>query len=88
MNNDRRKQIKESNKKIDFVIDILNQYKSEIELIQSDEEDSFDNLPESFQYGLKGDTIQDAIDEMEDVTERIDEIVEMLGSIKTNLLVL
>ena len=88
MNKEKRKAIKENNKKIEFVIDILNKYKEEIELIQSDEEEAYNNLPEGFQDGLRGQDMQDAIDEIEEMIDEIDDIIERLSEVKNNLSVL
>lgn len=88
MNNERRGQIKKCNKRLDLVIDLLTTYKSELESIQMDEEFAFDNLPESFQNGIRGDEIQDAIDEMEEAVENIEKVMEKLNEIKTNLTIL
>lgn len=88
MNKEKRKAIKENNKKIEFVIDILNKYKEEIELIQSDEEEAYNNLPEGFQDGLRGQDMQDAIDEIEEMIDEIEDIIERLSEVKNNLSVL
>lgn len=46
--------------------------------IQSDEQEYFDNMPEGFQYGARGDAAQEAIDLM-------DEWVSDIEEIKTNI---
>lgn len=88
MNKERRTQIKTNNKRLDLVIDLLNTYKSELESIQMDEEFAFDNLPEGFQNGIRGDEMQEAIDEMEDGMETIDNIIKELEDIKSSLAIL
>ena len=88
MNKERRSQIKKSNKRLDLIIDLLTTYKSELESIQMDEEFAFDNLPESFQNGIRGDEMQDAIDEIEDAIDEIDDIMKKIEDIKDNLLIL
>ena len=88
MNKDRRAKIKTSNRRLDLVTEILNTYKSELESIQMDEEFAFDNLPEGFQNGIRGDEMQEAIDEMEDSMETIDNIIKELEDIKSSLAIL
>lgn len=88
MNKDRRAKIKTSNRRLDLVTEILNTYKSELESIQMDEEFAFDNLPEGFQNGIHGDEMQEAIDEMEDSMETIDNIIKELEDIKSSLAIL
>ena len=52
MNNDRRLRIKKNNERIKLVCELLEIYKKEMELIQEDEEEAYDNLPDSFQNGI------------------------------------
>lgn len=42
----------------------LNSISDDVDLIMQDEEDSFNNLPENFQYSERGDIMQDAIDNL------------------------
>ena len=88
MNKEKRGRIKEVNTKISMVMDLLQQCKSEIESVQMDEEFDFDNLPEGFQEGIRGSSMQDAIDEMEDGVGKIEDIMSDLETIKTNLAIL
>ena len=85
MNNDRRLRIKKNNERIKLVCELLEIYKKEMELIQEDEEEAYDNLPDSFQNGIKGEIIQEAIDELEDNISQIDDIVKQLDDIRINL---
>lgn len=57
-------------------IDILESVINEIESIKSDEECSFDSLPESFQYGERGDQMQDCITSMEDAEDNLNDAIE------------
>lgn len=47
------------------VINLLEEASGRLEEIQNDEQDAFDNLPESLQYSTRGDSMQEAIDTME-----------------------
>ena len=85
MNKERRQKIKNNNSRIDLVISELKNYKSELESIQMDESDAFDNLSDGLQCSTRGDEMQDAIDEMDDSLEAIDNIIEELENIKSNL---
>lgn len=88
MNKERRSEIKKASKRIDLVVELLEEYKSDIEIIQMDEEEAYDNLPEGFQNGLKGDAIQEAIDEMEDAIDEINTVIKTIENIKTSLSIL
>jgi len=58
MNNERRKEIQ---KLIDRCIDL----KNDVELIRDEEQEYFDNMPESIQAGDKGERAQTAVDALE-----------------------
>ncbi len=88
MNKERRSEIKKANNKLKLVTELLESYKNSIEDIQMDEEFAFDNLPESFQDGLKGDAMQDAIDELEDTVDKINNMIKEIEDIKDSLSVL
>lgn len=92
MNNLRRKQINKlisdltqlSNDIIKRKLDI---YIWEIDCIRSNEQDAFDNLPESFQYGERGDNMLLAIDYLDEASSYlydlsdIDDVEEINKSI-------
>lgn len=74
MNKSRRSEIKE-------VIEQLEYAMGQLEVITSDEQDSFDNLPESFQEGERGDQMQENISDLETSSEAIGEIIELLTGV-------
>jgi len=51
----------------------LDGIQADLEAVQGDEQDKFDNLPESFQEGTRGEAMQEAIDA---IAEAIDSIAE------------
>lgn len=69
-------------KAIDGIIEKLKDLNSEIEQICEDEEEYFDNMPESIQYGEKGDVSKLAIENLEDACNQIDEAVSALEEAK------
>lgn len=72
MNKARREQIQ---KPIDRIIAI----KEDIQAIQSEEEDAFDNIPESLQDSLRGSQSQDAIDSLGEAIESTEEAIDSLN---------
>lgn len=50
--------------------------KSEIDDVQSDEEDAFDNMPENLQDSIRGEESQDAIDSLQNASDALDELSE------------
>lgn len=73
MNKQRRKAIQE-------VIDKMEELREELDGIMSDEQDAFDNLPESLQESDRGNAMQEAIDNLDYAMSSIEEVVEYLES--------
>ena len=73
MNKLRRQQIAD-------IISQLEELLSKIEDLQYEEQEYFDNMPESFQYGEKGTKAEAAIDEMQNAIDGINDIISNLES--------
>lgn len=71
MNADRRK-------RISALWDKLDEIKTEIEAIMEEEQDSYDNLPESLQQSERGEKMESAIDNLESAASSIDDVIEYL----------
>ena len=81
MNNKRRKRIDVLKKNLIEEKEKLKELSSELSLILSEEEDAFDNMPEGLQSSYRGMCSEDAIDNMEEASEKLDEVIELLGDI-------
>jgi hypothetical protein len=68
MNNERRK-------RLTGIVELLEEQKANLEELAAEEGDAKDNLPESFQYGEKGDAMQEAVDMMEEAVNAVDEAI-------------
>ena len=44
----------------------------ELSAIRDEEQDAFDNLPENFQYGSQGETMQEGIDVMDEALSSLE----------------
>lgn len=90
MNNERRKKIVGIIDRLNKVKEEINDLRSEVSSLQDEEQDAYDNLPESMQDGDRGTAIQDAINELESAYEAImedsmidlDEAISQLESAK------
>jgi hypothetical protein len=71
MNNQRRKALAK-------LIKQLEESTSYLQSILDEEQDSFDNMPDSLQYSEKGERIEEAIDTMENACELISEATDSL----------
>lgn len=73
MNQKRRNEIKKATEMFHSKLDgILSEYKENLEGILEDEQDSFDNLPESIQYSEKGDSMEECIDSIQTVIDNLE----------------
>ena len=74
MNNKRRQQLK-------VWVGDIEKKKRELERILSDEEDSFDMMPEGLKGTMNGMNSEEAIDQMNDAVACIEEAVEAIEEI-------
>ena len=57
------------------VLDLLQGVRDMLESAKDDEEMTFDNFPESLQESVRGEAMQEAIDNMESALDSIDEAI-------------
>lgn len=74
MNKNRRQYLKNA-------IDYLLKAKDIILKVKSEEEFTYDNIPENLQYSTKGCDIEENIDSMEEIIDNIDDIVSEINDI-------
>lgn len=72
MNKVRRNQIEE-------ILVKLADIQNDIECISEDEQEAFDNLPESLQYSERGDNMQEAIDNLDYALSSLEEVIDYLA---------
>ena len=78
MNKDRRKRIIEVKGKLQTEVNNLKSISTELSIILDDEQNAFDNMPEGLQSSYRGSCSEDAIDNMEEASEKLDEVIELL----------
>lgn len=66
---------------IDRITDKLLEIQTDLEECRNEEEEAYDNLPESFQYGEKGEKMQDAISAMENADSSIQDAIDYLNDL-------
>lgn len=71
MNKDRRKRIQDIK---DQLIDL----QTDIEEIKDEEQEAYDNLPESLQDGEKGEKMYDAIDNLDSAYSSLEDVIGYL----------
>ena len=81
MNKQRREKIRQLKIQIDTIKIDLKKASSELSSILNEEQDAFDNMPEGLQSSLRGMCSEDAIDNMEEASDKLDEVIELLNDI-------
>ena len=76
MNASRRKQIAKIAKRIQELHELTDGIRADIEGIMDEEQEAFDNLPESIQESERGEKSQSAIDELDDINSNLDLIMD------------
>ena len=72
---------KERRKSIEQIVDKINEIKADLTWIRNDEEEAYDNLPEGIQSSERGDSMQEAIEAMDDADGALQEAVDYLEEI-------
>lgn len=81
MNKNRREKINMLKAKLQSAQYELKQISSELSSILNEEQDAYDNMPEGLQSSYRGMCFEDAIDSMEEASEKLDEVIELLNDI-------
>lgn len=81
MNKQRREKIGKLKARIQSTQAELKQLSSELSSILNEEQDAFDNMPERLQSSYRGMCSEDAIDSMEEASDKLDEVIELLSDI-------
>jgi hypothetical protein len=70
-------------KRLDYLKDKLADICDEIEIIREEEENAFDNLPESLQESERGEAIQHAVYQLEEISDNLQQIIEDITTLTT-----
>jgi len=70
---------KQRRKEIARAAAMIEEAKSILETCRDEEQDYYDNMPESFQNGEKGSVAQEAIDALEEAVSQLEEIEQSVG---------
>lgn len=54
------------------IIDLIEEVRERLEMVRDEEQEAFDNLPESFQCSERGEAMEEYIYTMEEVLEALD----------------
>ena len=70
---------KERRKRIESIKEKLSDLQSDIDELKDEEQEAYDNLPESFQHGERGESISQAIDNLYYACSSIEEAIDYLN---------
>lgn len=68
-------------KKLEEIVNALDAQKSAIESVCEEEQEAFDNLPESIQYSERGETMESDISDMVDAVSDLENVISSLQKI-------
>lgn len=71
MNKARRKKLQE-------LLEQLVTIKDELDMVQEEEQEAFDNLPESLQYSERGQQMEQAIENMSSACDYLDDVISCI----------
>jgi hypothetical protein len=66
---------------LESIIDVLTEQKDQIELVVEEEQEAYDNLPESIQYSERGEAMSDTVSDLEYAASDLEDILETLQEI-------
>lgn len=78
MNNERRKKIRIIINRLDKIIDEASEQLGNLDAIMDEEQDAFDNMPEGFQAGDRGIEIEEGLESLDDIHDKINESIDNL----------
>ena len=83
MNKARRKRITSVIHTLENIIDydLIVSAKDELEDILWEEQDAYDNMPETLQYSIRGEESSDAIDSLQEAVDALEEAIDTLNEL-------
>lgn len=75
MNKQRRKQLAEAIEKLEQATAMLEEAKEIIDGVTEEEQEAFDNMPESLQCSERGGMTQDNVDTLEEIAQGMDSYI-------------
>lgn len=86
MNNKTRTLLKNISTKMDYLLADLDELKTDLESIQEEEQEKYDNMPEQLQDTENGCRMYEGIEQLEDLVSRLDSLVDELGDISCDII--
>lgn len=68
-------------KKLTDALELIAQAKDILDEVKGEEQEAFDNLPENFQYGERGEQMEEYISDIEEAFDNLEEAEELISEI-------
>ena len=81
MNNKRRKSLESIKERINHIISEIEAVKSDLDDVDFEEQNAFDNLSEGLQQTMRGMNMEDAIDSMDEASDNLNSAIDNLNDI-------
>lgn len=72
---------KQRRKRLEDVVSRLEECMSDLEFIKEEEQEAYDNLPESIQYSERGEAMQGNVDDIDYVISDLDQVIDSINNI-------
>ena len=72
---------KQRRKRLEDVASRLEECMADLEYIKEEEQEAYDNLPESIQYSERGDAMQENVDDIDYVISDLDQVIDSVNNI-------
>lgn len=72
---------KQRRKEIEKVVSQLEDIQADIDALRDEEEEAYDNLPESLQDSERGEAMQEAIDQLEEASSSVGDAIDYLNEL-------
>lgn len=65
---------KQRRRELENIADVLSDCLNRLEYVKDDEQEAYDNLPESLQYSEKGEIMQENVDDIDMIISDLDQV--------------
>ena len=72
---------KQRRKRLEDVVSRLEECMSDLEFIKEEEQEAYDNLPESIQYSERGELMQEIADDIDYAISDLDQVIDSVNEI-------
>lgn len=72
---------KQRRKELERIADLLSECMSGLESVKEEEQEAYDNLPESLQYSEKGEQMQEYADDIDYAISDLDQVISSINEI-------